>query len=179
MKLYEIPAHLPFLPTLAEGVLGWVGLDDPLALSRTTILLPTRRAALALREAFLRTAGNRTLLLPRMRALTGLSTQEADELSLPVLLDLPPAVDPARRQAVLTDLVMRLPSRFGGPNTPEQAWTLAAALAELMDETALEGCDDCLLASLVPDEFAAHWQVTHTFLRGVLDAWGRGSPSRG
>ncbi|PHK93368.1 double-strand break repair protein AddB [Pseudoroseomonas rhizosphaerae] len=173
MKLYEIPAHLPFLPTLAEGVLGWVGLDDPLALSRVTILLPTRRAALALREAFLRTAGHRTLLLPRMRALTGLSTQEADELSLPVLLDLPPAVEPARRQAVLTDLVMRLPSRFGGPNTPEQAWTLAAALAELMDETALEGCDDCLLESLVPDEFAAHWQVTHTFLRGVLDAWGQ------
>ncbi|MXP65724.1 double-strand break repair protein AddB [Roseomonas sp. M0104] len=171
MRLYEIPAHLPFLPTLAEGVLGWVGLDDPLALSRATILLPTRRSALALREAFLRTAGHQALLLPRMRALTGLSTEEADELSLPTLLDLPPAVDASRRQAVLTEMVMRLPTRYGGPNSPEQAWGLATALAELMDEVALEGVDDGKLSELVPEEFATHWQVTLTFLRGVLDAW--------
>ncbi|KAA2213447.1 double-strand break repair protein AddB [Teichococcus oryzae] len=171
MRLYEIPAHQPFLPCLARGVLGMVGTDDPLALSRTTILLPTRRAALALREAFLEQANGQTLLLPRMRALSGLSTEEADELSLPILLDLPPAVDAARRQAALTAMVLRLPARFGGPNTPEQAWGLAAALAELMDETALEGCDDGKLSELVPEEFATHWQVTLTFLRGVLDAW--------
>lgn len=171
MRLYEIPAHLPFLGTLAAGVLRWVGQDDPLALSRTTILLPTRRAALALRESFLREAGGRTLLLPRMHALSGLSTQEADELSLPALLDLPPAVEPAVRHSVLTALVMRLPSRFGGPDTPEQAWRLATALAEWLDETALEGCDMARLDTLVPEEFATHWQVTLTFLRGVLSAW--------
>ncbi|MCQ4160668.1 double-strand break repair protein AddB [Roseomonas sp. GC11] len=171
MRLYEIPAHLPFLGTLAEGVLSWVGSEDPLALSRTTILLPTRRAALALREAFLRASGGQTLLLPRMHALTGLSTQEADELSLPTLLDLPPAVEPAVRHSVLTALVMRLPSRYGGPATPEQAWRLATALAEWLDETALEGCDLSRLETLVPEEFATHWQVTLTFLRGVLSAW--------
>ncbi|EFH09337.1 hypothetical protein HMPREF0731_4444, partial [Pseudoroseomonas cervicalis ATCC 49957] len=171
MRLYEIPAHLPFLGTLAAGVLRWVGQDDPLSLSRTTILLPTRRAALALRESFLRESGGRTLLLPRMHALSGLSTQEADELSLPVLLDLPPAVAPAVRHSVLTSLVMRLPSRFGGPDTPEQAWRLATALAEWLDETALEGCDMARLETLVPEEFATHWQVTLTFLRGVLSAW--------
>src|SRR5690606_16317526 len=27
------------------------------------------------------------------------------------------------------------------------------------------------LPDLVPEEFATHWQVTITFLRGVLDAW--------
>ncbi|MFC3123625.1 double-strand break repair protein AddB [Pseudoroseomonas globiformis] len=171
MRLFEISAHLPFLPSLARGVLGMVGTDDPLALSRTTVLLPTRRAALALREAFLAAASGRTLLLPRMRALSGLSTEEADELSLPELLDQPPAVDAARRQAVLTTMILRLPTRYGGPGTPEQAWGLATALAELMDEMALEGCDPARLAELVPEEFSAHWQVTLTFLRGVLQAW--------
>ncbi|ONG56021.1 double-strand break repair protein AddB, partial [Pseudoroseomonas deserti] len=178
MRLYDIPAHQPFLPALARGVLDQVG-SDPLALSRTTILLPTRRAALALREAFLKAAEGRTLLLPRMRALTGLSTQEADELALPTLLDLPPAVDPARRQAVLTSLVMRLPSRFGGPDTPEQAWRLATALAELLDETALEDADFANLARLVPEEFSTHWQVTLTFLRAVLDTWAGWLESQG
>ena len=173
LGLYNIPAHLPFLDTLAQGVIeemGGLG-DDPATLARVTILLPTRRAAMALREAFLRAAGGRTLLLPAMRALTGLSVEDADELALPGLLDLPPAVDAPRRQAVLTALVLRLPPRYGGPSGPEQAWRLATALAELLDEMALEGCDPLALPGLVPEEFATHWQVTITFLRGVLDAW--------
>ncbi len=171
--LYSIPAHLPFLDSLARGVIeemGGIG-DDPAALARVTILLPTRRAAMALREAFLRAAGGRTLLLPAMRALTGLSVEDADELALPGLLGLPPAVDAPRRQAVLTSLVLRLPPRYGGPNGPEQAWRLATALTELLDEMALEGLDPAALSELVPEEFATHWQVTTVFLRGVLDAW--------
>jgi ATP-dependent helicase/nuclease subunit B len=173
LGLYNIPAHLPFLDTLARGVIEEMGEAgaDPTALSRVTILLPTRRAAMALREAFLRCADGRTLLLPVMRALTGLSVEDADELALPGLLDLPPAVDPARRQAVLTSLVLRLPPRYGGPNGPEQAWRLARALGELLDEIALEGCDPGKLPELVPEEFATHWQVTITFLRGVVEAW--------
>lgn len=177
LGLYNIPAHLPFLDTLARGVIEEMGVadgnwaTDPLALARVTILLPTRRAAMALREAFLRAVDGRTLLLPAMRALTGLSVEDADELALPGLLDLPPAVDAPRRQAVLTSLVLRLPPRYGGPNGPEQAWRLATALAELLDEMALEGCDPEHLPGLVPEEFATHWQVTITFLRGVLEAW--------
>ena len=73
-----------------------------------------------------------------MRALAGLSTEDADELALPALLDLPPAVDPLRRQAVLTGFIQRLPRDRGGPATPEQAWSLAGALATLLDEIALE-----------------------------------------
>ena len=171
MRLFDIPAHLPFLPTLARGVLDWVGQDDPLALSRSTILLPTRRSALALREAFLKEARGQTLLLPRMRALTGLSVEEADELSLPGLLDLPPAVDPARRQAVLTQIVLRMPQDWGGPGSAEQAWRMATALSELLDETALEGADPANLPKLVPEEFAAHWNVTLRFLLAALDYW--------
>lgn len=159
--------------------------DAPERLSRVTILLPTRRSARALRTAFLRAAGGQALLLPRMRALAGLSTEDADELALPTLLDLPPAVDPLCRQAVLARMIQRLETRHGGPRTVEQAWALAGALATLLDEMALEERDLSLLddtdtlkqvwldrlESLVPESHAAHWQITLIFLRGVLDQW--------
>ncbi|WP_458095837.1 double-strand break repair protein AddB [Roseomonas sp. WA12] len=172
MRLYEIPAHRPFLDDLAHGVLAMAeDLDDPAALARTTILLPTRRAARSLREAFLRVSGKPALLLPRLRALAGLSTEDAEELSLPALLDEAPAVDPARRLAVLTEMVMRLPPNFGGPGSPDQAWRLALELATLLDEMALEGCDPSRLPELVTGDLARHWEITHTFLGGVIKSW--------
>lgn len=186
MHLFDIPAHLPFLDTLAAGVLQRAAGDGPEALAKTTILLPTRRSARALREAFLRAAGGRALLLPRMRALAGLSTEDADELALPSLLEIPPAVDALRRQAVLTALVQRRPPRYGGPATPEQAWVLAGELARLFDEIALEERDAALLArppedfaetwltrlkALVPEAHAQHWEITLIFLRGIVEDW--------
>ncbi|WP_426956014.1 double-strand break repair protein AddB [Muricoccus radiodurans] len=175
MNLFEIPAHRPFLDDLAHGVLAMVGGaaggGDPAALARTTILLPTRRAARALREAFLKASGAQALLLPRLRALAGLSTEDAEELSLPVLLDQPPAVDPARRLAVLTDMVMRLPPTFGGPGSPDQAWRLAQELATLMDEMALEGCSPDKLPDLVAGDLAQHWEITHRFLTAAIQQW--------
>ena len=42
---------------------------DPLSLPNTTIYLPTRRAARALREAFLAETKGEALLLPRIRTL--------------------------------------------------------------------------------------------------------------
>ncbi|MBK1661731.1 double-strand break repair protein AddB, partial [Paracraurococcus ruber] len=187
MNLFDIPAHLPFLDCLAAGVLRQVPAGQPEALSRVTILLPTRRSARALRIAFLRAADGQALLLPRMRALAGLSTEDADELALPTLLDLPPAVEPLRRQAVLAGYIARLPRQHGGPGTPEQAWSLAGALGTLLDEIALEEKDldllaasppDALndhwlerLAALVPETHAQHWDITLRFLRAITAQW--------
>ena len=62
-RLYTIPPSAPFLTTLARALLSGdlplPGGDkpDPLALPLTTIYLPTRRAARALREAFLAESG--------------------------------------------------------------------------------------------------------------------------
>jgi ATP-dependent helicase/nuclease subunit B len=189
VNLYAIPAHLPFLDALAAGVLAEQPPDAPEALSRLTILLPTRRSARALRLAFLRAAGGQALLLPRLRALAGLSTEDADELALPALLDLPPAVAPLRRQAVLAGFVQRLPTARGDAATAAQAWGLAGALATLFDEIALEEKDLALLAAstpealntrwlerlagLVPAEHATHWDITLIFLRAVAEDWQR------
>lgn len=74
-RLYTIPPSAPFLTTLAKAILGGDfplaggAKPDPLALPLTTIYLPTRRAARALREAFLAEAETEALLLPRIRAL--------------------------------------------------------------------------------------------------------------
>ena len=195
MNLFAIPPAAPFLETLAAGLLARLPSDDPESLARATLLLPTRRAARGLREAFLRAAGGRALLLPRMRALAGLSTEEADELALPDLLDLPPAVAPLTRQAVLASMAQRIPRRHGGPSTPEQAWLLAGELARLFDEIALEERDlDMLehaaaedfaeawlarLDGLVPDRHAAHWQITTAVLRAAAQDWTRWLTDRG
>jgi ATP-dependent helicase/nuclease subunit B len=169
--LFTIPAHRPFLPDLAAGLLARAG-GQPLALARMLVLLPTRRAARALAEAFLPLAGKRALLLPRMAALPGLAAEEAEEdPTLPVAQALPPAVAPARRQAVLAGFLAKVPSRFGGPATPDQAWRMAAALAAFFDEAALEGCDLDALDSLVPEELARHWQITLALLRPIAADW--------
>ena len=74
-RLYTIPPSAPFLTTLARALLsGDLPLPggakpDPLTLPLTTIYLPTRRAARALREAFLAESGGKALLLPRIHAL--------------------------------------------------------------------------------------------------------------
>jgi ATP-dependent helicase/nuclease subunit B len=182
MRIHGISPAIPFLPALAEGVR--VRLAAPEDLARALILLPTRRSARALRQEFL-PAGEGAVLLPRMRALAGLSTEDADELSLPALLDLPPPVAPLRRQGVLTSMVLRFPNRGGRQRTPEQAWGLAAELAALLDEIALEEPDMALLRqpaqlaeawlarleALVEGELAQHWQITTIFLRGIVREW--------
>src|ERR1700693_6016986 len=78
--IYTIAPDRPFLATLAQGLLGLAG-GDPLNLPRMTVLLPTRRAARSLREAFLRLTGEGSdpgapLLLPRLRPIGDLDDDE-------------------------------------------------------------------------------------------------------
>ncbi len=182
MRLHVIPPGLPFLPTLARGTLARFGTGE--ALARATVLLPTRRSSRALQSAFLAESGGEALLLPRLRALAGLSVEDADELELPALLLLPPAVEALTRQAVLARFAARLPRQAGGPPTSSHAWELAGELAKLLDEIALEEAeilpdDPALLTqswlerldALAPENLATHWQITTTFLRAVVREW--------
>ncbi|HEX3863068.1 MAG TPA: double-strand break repair protein AddB [Stellaceae bacterium] len=180
--LYTIAADRPFLATLAQGLLGMAG-GDPLQLPRMTVLLPTRRAVRALREAFLRLTAEggdpgAPLLLPRMRpigdfdddeiALGGGSVADADEATLAV----PPAIPDLRRRLLLTQLVLRW-SRVKDdmPLLPGQAAALAAALARLLDAAESEDARFDRLPMLAPDEFAAHWQTVLRFLEILPNEW--------
>ncbi len=166
--LASIPATLPFLDTLAQHCLARAG-DDPLALSRSLVLLPTRRAVRALAEAFLRQSDGRALLLPRILALGAL---DEAPFALAGALDLPPAIEPMHRLAILSRLILALDGRHGAPRTADRAWTLAAELARLLDEAHRSEVD---LAEALPDAveagFAEHWQVTLEFLSIVTRLW--------
>lgn len=163
MNLFSIAPHVPFLDSIAAEWLA--GADDPLAASDGLILLPTRRAARALADAFLAHADGRPLLLPRIIALGAL---DEAPLSLAGSLALPPAVPGPVRLAQLSRLVMA--GRFGAH--ADQAWLLASELAALMDEAERAGVDlTAVLPTLVAEEYAAHWGITLDFLRIVTAAW--------
>ena len=67
---------------------------------RCLILVPTRRSVRALREAFLRAADGKPTILPRMAPLGDLDESEFEALSGDTTaLTLPPAIDPAEREA--------------------------------------------------------------------------------
>lgn len=190
-RVYTIPPDIPFLDMLARAVLGGdlpvMGgkAPDRLALSRWTILLPTRRAARALGEAFLRTGDGEAMVLPRIRALGDV---DEDALSLEALpepgggnlaFDLKPAISALDRRLALTRLI-RGWSRarasagdegFRVPATPAQASSLAAELAAFVDSLDMEHVSLDGLDKLPPDRFAEHWQQTVQFLEIVTRLW--------
>ncbi len=164
-NIVSIAPHLPFLDTLARR---WLAAhpDDP---SRGLILLPTRRAARALAESFLHVSGGRPMLLPRIVALGAL---DEAALALSGALDLPPAVEPQLRLALLARLILRLPEAQGGVATADRAWALAQELAALMDEAERAELDlPAALAAANAGNYAEHWEVTLRFLGIVTRAW--------
>ena len=167
---------------------------SPIELPAFTLLLPTRRAARAMQEAFLVASGGRAMLLPRIRPisedeeeLTLLSGLAADVAIRPEELELPPAVSEIERRIALTMLVSkwsqskrRAQAHPAGDmatvagaagDTPAKAANLAADLCRLMDMVETEDKDFSGLAELVPEEFSEHWQQTIEFLKIITEAW--------
>lgn len=193
-NVFTIPAGQPFLDCLATAILAG---DLPkvggtprsgIELPDITLLLPTRRATRALQEAFLRAAGGRALLLPKIMTvsegeedlalisgLAGIEAMGADTYGIA------PAMSNLERRLALTSLILRWSEALRGntdgvaavtgSSTPAQAAALAAELASLMDmieteDKSLEG-----LAGLVLEKFSAHWQLTIDFLKIITEYW--------
>lgn len=178
--VFTIPSGKPFVDALASGVLaGALGIDaaEPASLARVTILVPTRRACRGLIEAFLRLSGGTPMILPRIAPiadveedLLGLSDDLGAEV--PGAAELPPALSPLRRQLLLTRLVLKFGSTRGArPFTDGQAARLAQELGGLLDQVQTERLSFDALETLVPEDFAAHWQITLDFLRIVTRHW--------
>ena len=184
-KLYTIPAYHPFADALAAGLLARAAHSSaegaPEALARMTVLLPTRRACRALREAFLRQSEGRPLLLPRLAPIGDVDEEEliltAGEYSggadagADGAAELPPAISSLRRRLLLAQLIMKFEERRGTAIAPDQAAWLAADLARLLDEVQTERRDFAKLEAIVPEEFAAHWQHTLRFLKILTEEW--------
>jgi ATP-dependent helicase/nuclease subunit B len=162
--VYTIESGQSFADALAQGLLERTE-NDPLSLTDYTILLPTRRAARTLRDAFLRLSEGRPLMLPRMHPI---GEVDADEMALMLAgesgfmqqLDLPPAVTPLERQLLLARVIQRA--------NPHQSFDQSAALAidlgRFLDEVQGEDLRFDGLSALVPERFAGHWQKTLEFL---------------
>ncbi|MDH3472933.1 MAG: double-strand break repair protein AddB [Rhodospirillales bacterium] len=183
-SVFSIPSGVSFVDALARGLLArWP--EEPLQLSRATLLLPTRRACRSLAEAFLRASGGRPLLLPRLLPLGDLDAEEllfsAGEGALVAGggFALPPVMPALKRQLLLARLILeksRHEAAAAGPDGPQalgenQAARLAAELARLLDQVETEGLSFEGLASLVPEDYARHWQTTLEFLKIVTEAW--------
>ena len=164
--LYSIAAHRPFLEDLGAQLLAGADPDDPLALSRMTVLLPTRRACRALQDAFLRLSEGRALVLPRMIPIGDIDEDELQITDMgegagPDAGDIPPAIPDLRRRLLLAQ---ELRHRLGDGDhalAVDQATELAGELARLLDQVQTERLDFSALGNLVPDDYARHWQQTN------------------
>jgi len=198
--VYTVPPGQAFLRATASAILKGdlpvAGGPAPKALDlpEFTLLLPTRRAARAMQEAFLEAGGGTAMMLPRIRPIS----EGEEELTLLAGLvrggalgasnmDLAPAVSEIERRLVLTMLVGAwskaksrddpqtggdlAPAKGAPGDTPSKAANLAADLCRLMDMVETENVDFSGLSELVPEEFSEHWQDTIEFLKIVTEAW--------
>lgn len=173
-----MPPGVAFLPALARAILAGDfpvpgrAPPDPLALANWTVLLPTRRAARAMAEAFLDAADGRARLLPRLRALGDVDEDEllfASEDRAGV--DIPPGISPMQRLFLLTSLIVDWARRSPQAqlsraivNSPVQAFSLARSLAQLIDSFETEGVEFEAIRTLFDGELPRHQELALGFL---------------
>jgi ATP-dependent helicase/nuclease subunit B len=187
INLFTIPAGAAFADELARGVVKRYGAaDNPFALSRALILVPTRRAIRTLGEAFARVSPGGVAVLPRMRALgdfdetpSPLDDPAAYDVAAEVVPDMPPPLSPLRREFLLTTLIQRWALNAAKDEaraalratTPALALKLARELAILLDQATAEGLAWERLKTIVPEDLSLHWEQTVQFLSILTEEW--------
>lgn len=172
-NLFFIPPGEAFADLIARQLIAETA-DQPVALPDYVLMVPNRRSAKVMRDAFLRQSNGAVTLLPTIRPLG-----EADEDELAIYgaggeqaaLDLPPAIPDLQRKLLLTRLIMNRPDHRGEKPTADQAARLAGELARFLDQVQTENCAFDDLEGLVPEEFAEHWQLTLEFLQILTLHW--------
>ena len=169
-RWFSIPAHRSFLDDLAAGLVA--ALPGAEQLADAVVLVPTRRGARFLAEAFVGAAGGRATLLPQIRAIGDLDEGEPPFEPGDLSLDIPPAVDPRTRRFELARLVAR-DGRLGRKLDAAGALEMADALAKFLDDLQIEEVRDPLsrLEGLVDLDMAEHWRRSADVLRIALEAW--------
>lgn len=192
MRVFNVPASVPFLSTviaaLVDGVLvdGFNARTHPERLADATIYLPTQRAARMARDVFLDVLKAQAAVLPRIVVLNDIDEDEvafAEAASLTpgseAALDLPASLGGMERRLLLAKLVAawaaRLPMRAGEASLvaggPAQILALTDDLARLMDDMATRGVDWSSLERLVPSEYDEYWQLTLRFIDIARQYW--------
>ena len=182
-KLYNIAAGQPFLAILAETLI-----DDKLrhdlfgdyAVEQCHILLPTRRAARQLGEAFIaaaETRGQMALVMPHISTLGDidedfLDSSAGDGFAEPEARLHLRAIDPQERFFQLLTPVRKWAEMREQALDEVRLHALAYALGDFLDEANLEEIDLSRLHDLVNEqELADNWQQTLDFLAIITEAW--------
>lgn len=169
-RWFTIAAHRPFLKDLARGIVDWVAGEAPDMLADAVVLLPNRRAARALVEAFGELGGQAPLLLPRIRPLGDLEEDEPSFTPGETDADLAPAIPPLTRRFELARIVAAHDARAA--EHPRRALELGEALGRFLDSCQIEEVDDpARVAGLVGADMAEHWQVSADFLSLAVREW--------
>ncbi|MBC7280308.1 double-strand break repair protein AddB [Hoeflea sp.] len=191
-RILTIAPGAPFLRTLAEEILsgGLVrGLvynaDNPLSLAGSTVFVPTRRAARALRSELTDLIGKGSAILPSIRAL-GETDDDAGffDAADPETLALNPPIPQIAATLRLADLALAwkqaLPQTVKdhldgmplvAPANPADAIWLGRSLFELIQAVETEERDFAGLDSVVEADLQQWWQLTAEFLKIAREFW--------
>lgn len=171
-RWFSIPAHRPFLADLARGLMDELSALGPEQLADATILVPSRRGARALAEAFLEAGDKKAVLLPQIRALGDLDEGEPPFEPGDLALELEPAVGSYRRRFELARLITDHRDLFDRSLDASGALELADALGGFLDSVELEEAPALdRIDGLVEGDLARHWQVSAKFLKIALQTW--------
>ncbi len=202
-RVFSIAPGAPFLKTFVEQFLrgdivpDFPPRDQPLALARATIFVPTRRAASLLAREFVHASARGATILPAIVPLGRLDALDPDpadaiENASPFDAGSRAEVSDFERRVILTTLIrawseqvkhaiIRVEADGRLRTNAEEplligasfgaAWSLAGELADLIDEFAMEGVAWDALETLAPEEFDPYWGITLRFLRIVTQAW--------
>ncbi|WP_019219232.1 double-strand break repair protein AddB [Bartonella florencae] len=189
-RVFSISPGTSFLSHFVDALFSGVLIDNfaphgdiQTALADTLIYVPTRRAARALRLAFVERSDTRSTLLPTIRAL-GDVDEESFLFSENHINALNPPIGESERLLLLArfirpwreNLPAHLRAMFGTEDvlipahTADAIW-LAQDLVRLMDEMETEAADWSKLKDIAPDMVAEWWQITVDFLTIVTQSW--------
>ncbi|VAW20554.1 FIG041266: ATP-dependent nuclease subunit B [hydrothermal vent metagenome] len=183
-KVFSISSTAPFLKTLVTSVLegpllpNWPK-SNPFWLSDVTIILPTRRACLALSEIFAE-AQKGAAMLPDIRTFD--DEEEQEELFSP-FVDAPVAlnaISPMERRFLLARLIeawakthpdAALVDPTSKQLNPTRILQMADSLARLIDDFEIEQVPPAALRQIMPENLPKNGQLNMDFLEIILSAW--------
>jgi ATP-dependent helicase/nuclease subunit B len=178
LNVYSIAAHRGFADALVAGLIPRYSEPD-FGLARLTLLLPSRRTARTVTEAFVRLSGG-GLLLPRMAVVGDLDLDE----TLGALFDgldsgaeIPPAADPVRRWLRLAALLAKVEGEGDGATPASGAALLRRAfeIGRTMDRLLVEGIgpEELLQDRVVGivGELSEHWRRAARSFAMVQAMW--------
>lgn len=171
--LFSIPPGLPIADVAARHIVGAL---TPEERPQAVIFVPTRRAAVTMREALQAALGSAPSFLPRILPLAdgdqALLTVLGEE-ALALLAPIPPAMPLWQQRYLLAAQVkLFLARQLGSASLPE-ALLLADELMRLGEQCARAGVmlTPALLRRLSAGDMAEHWQQALAFLSILAEHW--------